>query len=122
MIRTAFLLVRDLLHFVALTCSSRDRLAAENLFLRKQLAFYIERKVKPRRLNDAAKNRTRRAGASHRLATAPRRRAPGYVRAMAPPGLPPLLALEITAPGPAANSGVPPGLDRRDGAGESDLG
>ena len=30
-------------------------LAAENLFLRKQLAFYVERKVRPRRLNDAAR-------------------------------------------------------------------
>jgi putative transposase len=55
MIRSAILLVRDLLHFVALTCSSHNRLAAENLFLRKQLAFYIERKVRPRRLNDAAR-------------------------------------------------------------------
>ena len=55
MIRTALLLVRDVLHFVALTCSSRNRLAAENLFLRKQLAFYVERTVKPRRLNDAAR-------------------------------------------------------------------
>jgi transposase InsO family protein len=55
MIRTVLLLLRDLFHFVALTCSSRRRLAAENLFLRKQLAFYIERKVRPRRLNDAAR-------------------------------------------------------------------
>jgi putative transposase len=55
MIRTALLLVRDLLHFVALTGSSRATLAAENLFLRKQLAFYIERKRKPRRLNAAAR-------------------------------------------------------------------
>jgi hypothetical protein len=36
MIRTAFLLVRDLLHFVVLVCSSHHRPAAENLFLRKQ--------------------------------------------------------------------------------------
>jgi putative transposase len=55
MIGTVLLLVRDLLHFVALACSSHKRLAAENLFLRKQLAFYIERKVKPRRLNNAAR-------------------------------------------------------------------
>ena len=38
-----------------LVCCSHKRLAAENLFLRKQLAFYVERKVKPRRLNDAAR-------------------------------------------------------------------
>jgi hypothetical protein len=55
MIRTALLLVRDLLHFVALTCASRTNLAAENLFLRKQLAFYVERNVRPRRLDDAAR-------------------------------------------------------------------
>ena len=55
MIGTALLLLRDLLHFVSLACSSHTRLAAENLFLRKQLAFYVERKVKPRRLNNAAR-------------------------------------------------------------------
>ena len=55
MIRTAFLLVRELLRFVALTCSSHTSLAAENLFLRKQLAFYVERNVRPRRLDDAAR-------------------------------------------------------------------
>ena len=53
MIRTALLLVRDVLHFVALICSSHTILAAENLFLRTQLAFYVERKVRPRRLDDA---------------------------------------------------------------------
>jgi putative transposase len=55
MIGTAFFLVRDLLHLVALFCSTHTSLAAENLFLRKQPAFYVERKAKPRRLNDAAR-------------------------------------------------------------------
>jgi putative transposase len=55
MVRTALLLVRDLLHFAALVCSSHSSLAAENLFLRKQLAFYLERKVKPRRVDDATR-------------------------------------------------------------------
>ena len=55
MIRTALLLVRDLVRFVALTCSSHTCLAAENLFLRKQLAFYVERNVRPRRLDHAAR-------------------------------------------------------------------
>jgi hypothetical protein len=55
MIRTALLLVRDVRHFVALACSSHSRLAAENLLLRKLLAFCVERKVKPRRLNDTAR-------------------------------------------------------------------
>jgi hypothetical protein len=34
---------------------SRAQLAAENLFLRKQLALYQERKVKPRRADDATR-------------------------------------------------------------------
>jgi hypothetical protein len=55
MIRTALLFVRDLLHFVGLVCSTRASLAAENLFLRKQLAFYVERKARPRRLNNASR-------------------------------------------------------------------
>jgi putative transposase len=34
---------------------SRAQLAAENLFLRKQLAMYVERRVKPRRADDATR-------------------------------------------------------------------
>jgi hypothetical protein len=34
---------------------SHAQLAAENLFLRKQLALYIERQVKPRRADDATR-------------------------------------------------------------------
>ncbi len=45
----------DLLHFLRLGLRSRASLAAANLFLRKQLAFFQERKVKPRR----AENPTR---------------------------------------------------------------
>jgi hypothetical protein len=37
----------DLFHFVCLGLRSRTSLAAENLFLRKQLAFYQEGKIKP---------------------------------------------------------------------------
>ena len=55
MIRTALRLVRALRQFVALTCSSHTNLAAENLFLRKQLAFYVERNVRPRRPDNAAR-------------------------------------------------------------------
>jgi putative transposase len=42
----------DLLRFLALSVRSRTALAAENLFLRKQLALYGERQVKPRRASD----------------------------------------------------------------------
>ena len=39
--------------FLVLCARSRTSLAAENLFLRKQLAFYQERKVTPRRFDSA---------------------------------------------------------------------
>ena len=40
-------LFADLLHFLVLSLRSRSSPAAENLFLRKQLAFYREREIKP---------------------------------------------------------------------------
>jgi len=43
------------IQFLWLAVSSRAELSAEVLFLRKQLAFYQEHQVRPRRLNDAAR-------------------------------------------------------------------
>jgi putative transposase len=48
-------LLLDALRFVRLSLQPRSALAAENLFLRKQLALYLERQVKPRRAKAAAK-------------------------------------------------------------------
>ena len=48
-------LVADGLLFFHLLLRSRTFLSAEVLFLRKQLAFYEERQVQPRRLNDSAR-------------------------------------------------------------------
>jgi len=45
-------IVGDLVHFLCLGLRSRTSLAAENLFLRKQLAYYQERKLKPRRADN----------------------------------------------------------------------
>jgi len=45
-------LVADGMRFIALLARSRTALAAENLFLRKQLAFYQERKIRPRRFDN----------------------------------------------------------------------
>ena len=42
-------LFADLLRFLVLNLRSKTSLAAENLFLRKQLAFYQERKIRARR-------------------------------------------------------------------------
>jgi hypothetical protein len=46
---TMFDLLLDTLRFITVSLRPRCALAAENLFLRKQLALYLERKVKPRR-------------------------------------------------------------------------
>ncbi len=42
----------DVIQFLGLCLRSRRSVAAENLFLRMQLAFYQERKVKPRRADN----------------------------------------------------------------------
>ena len=45
----------DLLVFFRLNLRSGPALAAENLFLRKQLSLYVERKKKPRRATDSVR-------------------------------------------------------------------
>ncbi|MEN8130348.1 MAG: integrase core domain-containing protein [Pseudomonadota bacterium] len=52
-IRTIIQLLRDLATFIWLTLRPPGTLAAENLFLRKQLAMYQERGQKPRRPDQA---------------------------------------------------------------------
>ena len=52
---TALDLLLDVLRFVRLSLQPRSALAAENLFLRKQLALYLDRQVKPRRAKAATK-------------------------------------------------------------------
>ena len=51
--RTLLTLLVDAAHFLWLCLHSPTALAAENLFLRKQLALYQERQVAPRRATDA---------------------------------------------------------------------
>jgi putative transposase len=52
-ISTLRLLLTDGLRYVGLCLRSPTALAAENLFLRKQLALYQERSITPRRAADA---------------------------------------------------------------------
>lgn len=52
---TIFDLLLDALRFIRHSLQPRCTLAAENLFLRKQLALYLERQVEPRRPRAAAK-------------------------------------------------------------------
>ena len=46
-------LAPDVLRLLLLGTRSSAALKAENIFLRKQLALYLEREVKPRRATDA---------------------------------------------------------------------
>jgi putative transposase len=54
-LRTVVVLLADVAGFGWSMLQSRTTLVAENLFLRKQLAFYLEREVKPRRADDATR-------------------------------------------------------------------
>jgi transposase InsO family protein len=59
LIRSIFCALQELtveaLSFADLSLRSRTALIAENLFLRKQLAFYQEHEIRPRRLTNAAR-------------------------------------------------------------------
>jgi len=46
---------QDFLRLLALTCRSQSALEAENLFLRKQVALFQERKTTPRRADDSTR-------------------------------------------------------------------
>jgi hypothetical protein len=48
-------LLRDGLQFLNVVARSRTAVAAEVLFLRKQLAYYRDHQIRPRRLTDAAR-------------------------------------------------------------------
>jgi putative transposase len=54
-VRTVLRIACDLLRLLSAAVRSHAQLAAENLFLRKQLALYVERHVKPRRADDATR-------------------------------------------------------------------
>jgi hypothetical protein len=53
--RVLFQVITDLFSLVFFFTRSRVRLAAENLFLRKQLAFYKERGIKPGRIDSGSR-------------------------------------------------------------------
>ena len=55
LVRTAHRVLLDSLRLVALTCRSRSAVEAENLFLRKQLALFQERNLRPHRADDSTR-------------------------------------------------------------------
>jgi hypothetical protein len=54
-VRTVLRIAGDVLRLVSTAVRSHTQLAAENLFLRKQLALYVEREAKPCRVDDATR-------------------------------------------------------------------
>jgi hypothetical protein len=100
----------DAWRFLILCLRPAPALAAENLFLRKQLALYEEWQVKPWRASNAI-----------RLAIGLTHRETGDLYEMASSGFSPVLAVEIQA-GPTASAQGLAGADSPHGAGESDLG
>ena len=55
LVRTAHRVLWDSLRLVAVTCRSRSAVEAENLFLRKQLALFQERNLRPHRADDSTR-------------------------------------------------------------------
>jgi hypothetical protein len=53
LIRTIFAVLLDIVAFTRLWLRPTTAVAAENLFLRKQLGLFVERKIEPRRANDS---------------------------------------------------------------------
>jgi hypothetical protein len=72
LVKIAACLIGDAVRWVVLLFRSTKSLEVENLFLRRQLALYIERGVKPRRI-DAATATARGADASHATVDSQRR-------------------------------------------------
>src|SRR5262245_27910929 len=54
-VRTVLRVAQDLVWLLSHACRTRAQLTAENMFLRKQLALYIERQVKPRLADNATR-------------------------------------------------------------------
>lgn len=55
LIQTVLRVATDVILLVSSALRSHAHLAAESLFLRQQLALYLERQVKPRRADDATR-------------------------------------------------------------------
>jgi hypothetical protein len=109
--RTLRLVVFDLVRMAVLAARSHRPLAAENLFVRKQLALF-QRKVKPRRADDSTRWMM---GPNVPVAGCAGECEAGYAQPLAPQRISVVLALEIEAGGTTAPSQEPSTVDPRDG-------
>lgn len=111
----------DLGRFLALCLRSRAALAAENLFLRKQLALFEERKVQPRRATDAGRFVMSALGRLFDWRSALRVVQPDTFVRLASERISPLLAMEVQTARPAQAAPQPAGTDPQHGRGEPHL-
>ena len=119
---TAMIVCLDLGRLIAFGLRSRRALAPENLFLRKELALFQERKIKPRRANDATRWMMANSEPNVPLARCSIERQAGYPHRLAPEGIPLVLAMKIQADGKTTPCKGPGSTDPRDGSRECDLG
>ena len=96
-VAVALAVTSDLGNFLKAMVRSRTSLAAENLFLRKQLAFYKEHKMQPQRLTDAARYTLVVWSRMFRLEKCSGGRQAGHSDRLASQGLQALLAMEVPA-------------------------
>lgn len=112
-------LLSDLVGWIGLQVRQRRSLEAEVLFLRRQLALYVERRVKPRRVDAATGVSLMAAVPPVQLALGAGRGAPRNDDPLAPDGVGIVLAPEIPAR-PAVDSSADSGPIHRI-AGENPL-
>jgi hypothetical protein len=120
--RTVSLVVVDLVRLAFLAARSHRSLAAENLFLRKQLALFQERKVKPRRADDATRWLMATLSQMFQWPGCAGECQAGYAHPLAPQRLPALLALAVEIDGETTLAQESSAPDPGDGRGESDWG
>lgn len=118
---TLLVFLLDAARFLVLCLRPAPTLAAENLFLRKQLAQYQERHVKPRRANDATRMALIWLSRFFDWRRVAGDRAAGDPHPLAPPGLSTLLAVEIQTGATSLAQGLA-GHHPSYGPGESHLG
>ena len=112
---TTFDLWLDTLRFIGLSLQPNWVLAAENLFLRKQLALYLDRKVKPHRATDATPLDPSIPFQTLCLATGSDNREAGHLDPVASARLSVVVEVEIEAARTAPSPDRSPQIDRQDG-------
>jgi putative transposase len=100
--RTILRLARDLASLMSSALRSRAQRAAENLLLRKQLALYLARQVKPRRADDATRMTLVALSRFVEWCRSSDDCEAGHAYSLASKGMPVVVALEIEGVGPSA--------------------